>query len=289
MKTLFVNRDHGVRAGWKIAGCFLLTGVLAVALIALRRLLPAELQHAILEPFLMALGALLAAWLCLRLERAPLASIGLRLDLRFLREGGLGTLVGIGLLALSALLVWLGDGFHLEPTPAPESGVAIVWKIVRTLLPLAVFEELTFRGYPFQRAVASLGARSAVLVFALLFAVIHLPNPGLNGGTFVLAVANLFLASVMLSLCWLRTRSLALPIGLHLGWNATQTCLGFASSGNPSHGLWMPVLHGKAAWLTGGEFGLEASLAGVVVLALAIVALLKWAPVGHASPRAVAA
>ena len=289
MKTLFVNRDRGMRAGWKIAGCFLLTGLLAAALIALRRLLPADVQHVILEPFLMALGALLAAWLCLRLERAPLTSLGLHLDTRFLRDGGLGTLAGGVLLALSALLVWLGDGFHLERALAPEGAASVVWKIVRTLLPLAVFEELTFRGYPFQRAVASLGARSAVLLFALLFAVIHLPNPGLNGGTFVLAVANLFLASVMLSLCWLRTRSLALPIGVHLGWNAMQTCLGFASSGNPSHGLWMPVLHGKAAWLTGGEFGLEASLAGVVVLALAIVLLARWTPTPNPTPRAVMA
>ena len=128
-----------------------------------------------------------------------------------------------------------------------------------------------------------------MLLFALLFALVHLPNPGLNGGTFALALANLFLASVMLSLCWLRTRSLALPIGLHLGWNGAQTCLGFASSGNPSHGLWMPVFHGKAAWLTGGEFGLEASLAGVVVLALAIVVLARWTPAANRNTLVVAA
>lgn len=278
MKTLFIQRAGGVRAGWKIAACVVLTIVLAVALIALRRLLPAGARPLVPEPLLMAVGALLAAWACLRLEHAPLAGIGLRLDARFVRHAGQGTLLGVGLLALAALLVWLGGGFHLEPTLAPESAAAIVWKIVRNLLPLAVFEELSFRGYPFQRALASWGARPAVLVFALLFAGVHLPNPGLNGGTFALALANLFLASVLLSLCYLRTRSLALPIGLHLGWNAAQTGLGFASSGNPSHGLWRAVLQGKPAWLTGGEFGLEASLAGVVVLALAILVLLRWAP-----------
>jgi membrane protease YdiL (CAAX protease family) len=287
MKLFFINRDGGVRAGWKIAACFLMTGLLAAALIAVRRLLPADLQHWLLEPFLMATAALLAAWICLRRERAPLASIGLRLDTRFLRDASMGTLAGVGLLALSALLIWLADGFHLEQALAPQGIAAVVWKIVRTLLPLAVFEELTFRGYPFQRALASMGTRPAVLSFALLFALIHLPNPGLNGGTFVLALANLFLASVMLSLCYLRTRSLALPIGVHLGWNGAQTCLGFASSGNPSQGVWMPIFHGKAAWLTGGEFGLEASIAGVVVLALAIVVLARWTPAASASPRVV--
>ncbi len=289
MKTLFRNRDNGVRAGWKIAACFLLTALLATALIAVRRLLPAVFQHAIPEPFLMAAGALLAAWICLRLERATLPTLGLRLDARFLRDWSLGTLAGVGMLSLSALLVWLGGGFHLELASAPEGSMSVVWKITRTLLALAVFEELTFRGYPFQRALASLGAKPALLLFALLFALVHLPNPGLNGATFALALVNLFLASLMLGLCYLRSGSLALPIGVHLGWNWAQTCLGFPSSGNLSQGLWKPVYHGKPAWLTGGEFGLEASVAGVVILALAIVVLAKWPPAATPAPGTVAA
>ena len=66
-----------------------------------------------------------------------MTSLGLHLDARFLRDGGLGTLAGGVLLALSALLVWLGDGFHLERALAPEGAASVVWKIVRTLLPLA--------------------------------------------------------------------------------------------------------------------------------------------------------
>ena len=50
----------------------------------------------------------------------------------------------------------------------------------------------------------------------------------------------------------------------------------------------MPVFHGKATWLTGGEFGLEASIAGVVVLALAIVVLARWTPAAAPNPCAVA-
>jgi membrane protease YdiL (CAAX protease family) len=289
MKTLFRNRDKGVRAGWKILACFLLTGLLAAALIAMRRLLPAAIQPAVPEPLLMAAGAMLAAWICLRLEGRSLSTLGLQVDMRFLRNWGLGTLAGAAMLSLSALLIWLGDGFHLEQALAPEGSAAVLWKITRTLLALAVFEELTFRGYPFQRALASLGAKPALFLFALLFVLVHLPNPGLSGTTFVLAVANLLLASLMLGLCYLRSGSLALPIGVHLGWNWAQTCLGFPSSGNASHGLWTPVYHGKADWLSGGEFGLEASLAGVVILALAILVLAKWMPAARPARSALAA
>lgn len=275
MKTLFLNHDIVVRAGWKISARLLLTGVLAATLIAVRRILPTDFNGRLSEPFLMAASALLAAWICVRLERVTLSTLGLRFNVRFLRNVGLGMLAGIGMLSLSALLVWLGDGFHLELVSTPEGGVAVVWKITWTLLALAVFEELTFRGYPFQRAVASLGVKPALLLFALLFAGVHLPNPGLNTETFSLALANLILASILLGQCYLRSGSLALPIGVHLGWNWAQTCLGFPSSGTSSHGLWQPVYHAKAAWLTGGEFGLEASLAGVVVLAVAVIVLTK--------------
>ncbi len=278
MKTLFRNRDNGVRAGWKIIACFMLTGLLAATLIAARRLLPTAVQPAIPEPVLMAASAILAAWICLHLEGGRLSTLGLQFNARFLRNWGLGTLAGAGLLLLCALLIWLGDGFHLEPALTPEGSATVLWRITRTLLALAVFEEFTFRGYPFQRALASLGAKPALLLFALLFALVHLPNPGLTGATFALAVSNLLLASVMLGLCYLRSGTLALPIGVHLGWNWAQTCLGFPSSGNPSHGLWRPVYHGKAAWLSGGEFGLEASLAGVIILAFAIIVLAKWTP-----------
>ena len=289
MKSLFKNPIGRVRAGWKIAGCWGLTMLLAVALISLRRQLPDGLQHAIPEPLLMAIASVLAAAACLRLERATLASIGLRLDARFLRLWAVGSLVGASLLAMTAFLVWLGGGFDLALVQTADGGAAALWKITRTLLPLAVFEELTFRGYPFQRALAALGARRALVLFGALFAIVHLPNPGLDRQTFVLALANLFMASMMLGLCWLRSGSLALPIGVHLGWNWAQTVLGFPSSGNPSHGVWTPVLHGNAAWLTGGAFGLEASLAGVGVLGLAIVVLARWQRVAAVRSRAAAA
>ena len=48
--------------------------------------------------------------------------------------------------------------------------------------------------------------------------------------------------------------------------------LGFGVSGTtPTPGFWTPVFHAKPQWLTGGAFGLEASLPCAVLCLLAIV------------------
>jgi hypothetical protein len=56
-----------------------------------------------------------------------------------------------------------------------------------------------------------------------------------------------------------------MPIGLHAAWNFTQgPILGVPVSGQPAHG----ILHAKllgSALLSGGEFGLEASVIAIGV------------------------
>jgi hypothetical protein len=75
----------------------------------------------------------------------------------------------------------------------------------------------------------------------------------------------------------LRTGSLALPIGLYLGWNWTQgTLLGFDVSGLAQAGWLHPHLLARPQWLTGGAFGPEASVFSVVVDLAAIALLWRW-------------
>ena len=90
------------------------------------------------------------------------------------------------------------------------------------------------------------------------------------GGTRLLAGANIFLASIAFGRAYLRTRSLAMPLGIHLMANFVQGgVLGYGVSGEAQAGLFTPAFHGAPAWLTGGAFGLEASVPGLLgVLAL---------------------
>lgn len=228
------------------------------------------------NPWLSVLLVLALSWAFLRLEGRHLSSLGLKLDCRWgwdLLQGlGLGLLL-IGLMAL--ILRGLG-GFHWEPNPAFRS--VHLWTGAATFTFVAIHEECLFRGYPFQRIAGSWGAWAAQLILAMLFALAHWRNPGLTGSIRPWGILNLVLAALLLGLCYLRTRSLALPMGLHLGWNWAQgSLLGFPVSGTTfAQGPWRPVLHQSPTWMTGGAFGLEASALCTAICLVAIISMGLW-------------
>jgi len=226
------------------------------------------------------LMVLLATWICTRLRRESLSSVGLRLDRRWMREFAWGCVIGFGAMALAAgLLVALG-GVRFELDPARSLGHMAYG--VYLFLSVALLEELLFRGFLFQRLVAGLGAWPAQILLAALFAISHWANPGMEGATKVWATIDIAVAAIFLGLAYLRTRSLALPIGLHLGWNWTQGhLLGFGVSGVDLTGWLHPVFQQMPTWITGGKFGPEGSLVGVIVDVVTLAVIWKW-PVAKA-------
>lgn len=225
--------------------------------------------------------ALLATWICTRLRREPLASVGLRLDRRWAREFAMGGALGLGAMALVTGMIVAVGGVRFELDPARSlGGMAFGLYMFASV---ALLEELLFRGFLFQRLVAGIGVWPTQLALAALFAVAHWGNPGMEGVAMFLATVDIALAAILLGLAYLRTRSLALPIGLHLGWNWTQGhLLGFGVSGVDLTGWLRPVFQGKPAWLTGGEFGPEASVLGVVADLAMLAIVWKW--IGAKSP-----
>ena len=275
MRGLFLD-DHGaLRSGWRILQFILILGALGFALSTLGRIGPPAWQGAFPGRWADAAVALAATWLCLRAEGEPLASAGLRPGGRFLQEVALGTLGGaVLMLAVAGLIRGLG-GLHWVRTPGVGAGslVAGAW----LYLAVACHEELLFRGYPFQRAVQGLRFTGAQALFAAAFVAAHWDNPGMAGATRLWATLNIGLAGLLMGFAWRRTGSLALPIGLHLGWNWTQgTLLGFGVSGTGGAGWWTPVFHDRPEWLTGGAFGLEATAACALLCGAAVAGLWRW-------------
>jgi len=166
----------------------------------------------------------------------------------------------------------------VELTRVADAAPAAMARGAFVFLCVAFAEEMMFRGFPMQRAMRGLGAKGGVLLFAVLFAVGHVPgNTDMDMGMFALAMANIFVVAIMLSFAYLRTGSLALPIGVHLGWNWMQAVLGFGVSGGASKGWWTPSFHG-AEWLSGGAFGLEASVPALVLELIVLAVLVRMAP-----------
>jgi membrane protease YdiL (CAAX protease family) len=277
MKLSLRNEQGRVRDGWKsfffilaAIACFVVVGVTG-------RHLPQALKPFAPSAILIALLGIAITRVATHLESVSLASIGLAVDVPFLRQFASGALAGAGLIAIAALAVCALAGVQLSPAAPPALQAEI--KLVLMFLGGAIFEELLFRGYAFQRAARGLGVWPAIVVFGVLFCVGHLPgNLDVGLPLLILAMANIFAAGVLLSLLYLRTGSLALPIGFHVGWNFLQDSLGFGVSGLSSGKAWFHVdLGTQPGWLTGGEFGLEASIIALVVifLAIGVVATMK--------------
>lgn len=275
MKNLFLDTDRQLRNGWWI--------LIFLALLFASRFVYTPLSRALqdlgaspdaLEPLRFAF-LLLVTWICVRLRGEPLSSIGFRLDRRFAREAGIGTLLGIGSALAAVALIWAVGGVRLGLDPA-RSLATLAYGLYLFLF-VALFEETLFRGFLFQRLVDGAGPWIALVVFGLLFATSHWGNPEMQGATMAWATLELFLGAVLLGLAWLRTRSLALPIGIHLGWNWAQGhLLGFGVSGFAHAGWFEPQLLDRPQWITGGPFGLEASAFAVLVDLLLIACLWRW-------------
>lgn len=274
--SLFKNPQGEVRNGWKAGGFVLVFAALVVLVnVVSKALLHVQHPDMLVNVTLSTAIGLGAAWICLAIEKKPISALGYHLNGRWAGELGLGVLGGAAIMLITALVAMAAGGFHWVKGTADFHATA--WGLLLFIL-VGFNEETLFRGYLFQRLVGGLTQWPAQILMALFFAYAHWHNPGMEGATKIWATVNIALAAILLGLCYLKTKSLALPIGVHIGWNFTQgNILGFGVSGTTdAKGLLTPVFHGKADWITGGAFGLEASLPCVIICGAAIVALMLW-------------
>ena len=162
---------------------------------------------------------LFLSWLLLRLERRSLAALGLMPSLLRVLQ------LLLGFLATLALAVALRNLFALlaafDWVPAAGLGAGFLFQGLYKTFQSVLFEELLFRGYLLYRLMLLAGEKRATLLSALAFGVYHwftfgaLGNPVLM--IWVLVYTGLW--GLMLAYAYTRTGSLALPIGLHWGWN----------------------------------------------------------------------
>lgn len=137
-------------------------------------------------------------------------------------------------------------------------------------------EEVMMRGYVLQELMSKFPTPVAVLVTSLIFVGLH-AGALIGSSMAAIGALNIFLASVLLSLAYLATRSLWLPIGIHAGWNVIQgPLLGINVSGNDFNSGWHPVTLSGPDMMTGGSFGFEGSLMGVIGPALGILMMLLF-------------
>ncbi|MFM5907918.1 MAG: lysostaphin resistance A-like protein [Novosphingobium sp.] len=135
-------------------------------------------------------------------------------------------------------------------------------------------EESIFRGVLFRWIEEMLGSWGALAITSLLFGFAHWFN---DNATVFSSLAIALEAGIMLGACYMLTRSLWLAVGLHMGWNITQGYIfDVPVSGHAVDGLVNAEITGPEL-LSGGAFGLEASVIGLGVATLAGLWLLRKA------------
>lgn len=275
MKRLFMNAQGQWRSGWWIL-LFVLGIVLTQPLYRLitRTLRANDFPGGLVEA-VSPLLILLVTGLCVALQRRPLASAGLAINRFWLAQLGLGTLLGALWLSVVAGSLWLLGGVTFSLSSAAGAGLVLAG--LYSFFLAAAIEELLHRGFIFQRLIDGLGLLWAQLLMALVFVVGHLNNPAMEGWVLVRACIDLALASLVFGLAYWRTGSLALPLGLHLGWNWMQgSVMGLPVSGHETAGLFASALTDAPQWLTGGAFGLEASILSPLCSLLVLWLLWRW-------------
>ena len=281
--SVLLNAQGQLRSGWKLGAYFLVLLVVWVG-VGVTVAVPftasdlAESLHVVLvlNAVVGLAGAVIPLVFMVRVvERIPLAAFGVGFNRGWRYDLALGLLIGLVMVlvllgaaaAVTELDVRWGsredDRFWIAPLLT-----------VAAIVVSAASEELVFRGYPMQVLMTGIGRWPAVSVMSLLFGLVHQANPNFTW----LGLMNTILAGVLLSVAYLRTRSLWLPYGIHAAWNlGLGPILGFPVSGLEMASIWTTRGSG-VEWIAGGPYGPEGGLIGTIVFAAALRAVLsiRW-------------
>jgi membrane protease YdiL (CAAX protease family) len=204
------------------------------------------------------------------IEEHRIAAQGLPRARGWFRQFVIGAVLGCALTLLAVAPVYFWGHFRIKNLMTWHLLPNLV-AVVLTILCGALAEELMFRGYPFQRLQQAIGTAQAVVTFSVFYGLLHLLNPYAR----TWGIVNTGLLGILFTLAYLRTSALWLPWGIHFGWNATLgLLLGLPVSGFRYFNLWIYTQPYGLRWLTGGEYGVEASATGT--LAILIGMLVVW-------------
>lgn len=226
------------------------------------------------------LGSILVLLWARLFERRGPSALGLNAGgpIRFVR----GYLIGLAFLLTVIGVIWLAGGYVVEGAGAFGSAA-----VGAALLPIGVLmlgfviqgssEELLFRGWLMQLIASRHGLWIAVVANSALFALAHAGNIEPSKELYV-GLANIVLFGLFISLYAVREGSLWGVCGWHAAWNWLLG-LGFGLEVSGTVIETTPLITdltgapGAAWWLTGGDFGPEASFVTTAVLLIGTVVL----------------
>jgi membrane protease YdiL (CAAX protease family) len=288
MSGVFRAGDGRVRSGWVLLVFALVAGVVIGGLnvgllLLLGDALPRldELSAARFTWPTLA-GALAATAICHVAFREPVGLARLHAARRF----GLGLVASAALLALACGVPALVGVTTLHGSgTSPGQLLRVVGVHAIAVAPTAIAEELLLRGVPLRALSRGTHPAVAVGLTSGVFGALHLLNPNAS----LVAAVNVALVGLWFGAVAVRTGSLWMPFGLHVGWNFAEGVLfGQPVSGlMPGTSLLASTWPRKATFFSGGDFGPEAAGWTALLLAVALVSTVAW-PARRKTPEPAA-
>lgn len=277
--SIFLNEQREWRAGWKVAFFIMMVIILSFPFTLLLKLLPTTFRQI---PFAFVFSTLIATWISVKfVDRKPMEYIGLGFSAGFqtiVKEVLLGLFSGALAMFSVALLLWISGAEFSWNTKLDYTKVAGFFLL---MIAVGIYEEVQVRGYMlrvlsdgfrFGSMTIEQGFWTAVTFTSILFGFMHFFNPNASW----ISTLTISLAGFLLVWPIAVTGRMYAAFALHFSWNWFQGGLfGFPVSGQAIENSFIIYkLPENMNLFSGGDFGPEAGLVGII--GMAIAALPFW-------------
>ena len=282
--------ENRLRSGWRILGQQLL---LVFILMLLEDYATAPIKSSLSQNALLMLDAItgilafgISIWLSGKwFDHRRFVDFGFHLSRFWWIQLGFGAALGAFLMSLIFLAEWsLGYVYIIQVGFTVEPGMSLAFVLLVMFIHysgVSFTEEILTRGYLLRNLLDGFSVLNrkmaigfAVFVTSIIFALPHAGNPNATLPSTLLLVVF----GVMCAVGVIFTRELAIPLGLHLTWNFFQGhVFGFPVSGWAMRGgTILQIQQSGPRWFTGGTFGPEAGVVGLLAMVLGILLIVLW-------------
>lgn len=206
-------------------------------------------------------AGLLTTLAFIRFEKLRLADVGLQWRKTTLPYFAQGVMIGVLVMGSMAAMVFVLGGLRLQwNTHVTVWGLLLA---ILPLIPLALMEEIGFRGYALQRLQKAVGIRSAIWITALLFGVYHL----LNGWSWQAAMLGTTIWGLLFAWAACKQQGIAMSTGIHFAANMTTSLY---TDTAPTFQLWQIQMANGSSMQTYQQTWLTEWLPHVALLLLSV-------------------
>ena len=185
-------------------------------------------------------------------------------------EFGVGFLISMSIVCLMVVLMMLFGYYRVNSFNSPMvlADRTIVYYMG------SFTEELLFRVILFKLVEEFAGSWIGIIVQGLVFGFAHIGN---ENATILTSLSLVISDTILFGAAYMLTRRIWLIWGLHFSWNFFQEGIfGMPNSGSQSDGLIKPIIDGPQ-WVTGGKFGIEASIIAITIWFIIGIIIMKKA------------